>query len=854
MGEVWRARDARLGRDVALKLVPDRLAADSERLARLRREARLLASLNHPNIATLYEIEEAAGMPVLVMELVEGETLSARLRRGPLPLAEALGLAQQVAGALAAAHDRGILHRDFKPSNVLLSKTGRVKLLDFGLAKALDGRAGILDDDGSSERPTLSAKRTQEGTVMGTAPYMSPEQARGEPVDKRTDVWAFGCVLFEMLSGTVAFPGKSLAETMAAILGREPDWGALPDGTPLAVRRVLERCLRKNRDERLRDVGDAGLELQETDRAGASDSPPPRRLGPMLAMSLAAVAIVAAWLGTRANRQPAPDIVRLSVTLHDDERARIALWDEGRAPLAVSPDGRRLAYIAAGERGLPRVYVRELNAFQSKPLAGSDGSRCLFFSADGQWIGFQTSDGTVRKVSISGGAPIEIGRLPLFSTVEWGPDDRIVFGAGLPTRIWSAPASGGEPRRLGPPEERGSLVPHQRLSGGHMLASSTTPDGRFLEVVSLDDGSRRRLVQAVVGTPGARVLPSGHLVYAESGTLRAARFDLARLELRSPVVSVLEGVHAQDAWIHYFAVSDTGVLAYVAAREPPPDQLAWVDHAGAATPVPGGEAHFFFRMRLSPDGRRAAAALAEGTGRRIWVFDLERGTRRPISHEGETRSPVWSRDGRAVMFQSNRDESESVLSQLVDESARASLLLERPARAFPADLTPDGRSIAYEEESAASRFDIWVHTLGAGSSLAVTGAANERSPAFSPDGRWIAYTSDESGRPEVYLQPYPRSGGAVAVSASGGTAPRWAPDGKTIFYRSDRQLMAVPVQTEGALRLGEARALFEGSYRESFDVSPDGKRFLMLKQGDAAGINELSIVVNWLEELKRLVP
>jgi Tol biopolymer transport system component len=854
MGEVWRARDVRLGRDVALKLVPDSLAADPDRLARLRREARLLASLNHPNIATLYGIEESGGAPVLVMELVEGETLSARLRRGPLPVAKALELAQQAARALAAAHDTGILHRDFKPANVLVSKTGRVKLLDFGLAKVLD--AGIVDDEGAdSDRPTLSAKGTREGTVMGTAPYMSPEQARGETVDKRTDVWAFGCVLFEMLSGAVAFPGKGVAETMAAILGREPDWSALPAKTPLGVRRVLDRCLRKEKDERLRDVGDAALELRETDDAGPSPPPPRRRLVPVLAGSLAALAIVGAWLGTRANRQPTPDVARLSVRLGDDERARVALWAEGRVPLAVSPDGRRLAYIAAGERGLPRVYLRELNAYQSKPLAGSDGGRCLFFSADGQWLGFQTYDGTLRKVSIAGGAPIEVGRLPLFSTVEWAPDDRIVFGAGLPTRAWSAPASGGEPRRLGPLEERGHLVPQQLLHGGReMLASSTTPDGSFLEVVSLESGTRTRLVQAVVGTPGARVLPSGHLVYAESGALRAARFDLERLELSSPVVSVLDGVYAQDAWIHFFAVSDTGVLAYVASRDPLPDQLTWVDHAGAPTAVAGGEAPFWLRLRLSPDGRRAAAVLAEGTGRRIWIFDLERGTRRPISHDGETRSPVWSRDGLAVLFQSNRAGSESVLRQLVDESTRASVVLERPARMFPGDITPDGRTIAYEEESPASRLDIWVHTAGAGSSPLVAGAANERSPAFSPDGKWIAYTSDESGRPEVYVQPFPSRGGAMAVSTSGGTVPRWAPDGQTLYYRCERKLMAVPVQTAVALRLGEARALFEGSYRDSFDVSPDGKRFLMLRQADASGITELRIVVNWTEELKRLLP
>jgi Tol biopolymer transport system component len=856
MGEVWRARDTRLGRDVALKVLPASFEHDRERLGRLQREARLLASVSHPHIATLYGVEESEGAPVLVMELVEGETLSERLRRGRVRVAEAVALAKQIAEALEAAHEKGILHRDLKPANVQVTARGQVKLLDFGLAKALDP-VPAASEGGSSGLPTWSEPRSRDGAIVGTTSYMSPEQARGEALDKRTDVWAFGCLLFEMLTGRVAFAGSGHAERTAAVLGEDPPWTELPRETPPALVRTLERCLRKSKEARLRDVGDALLELEETElspRGDASARPRRRWAVPGLAVLALLLGGVMAWLAVSDAGRPAPAITRFTITLPRDSVGRLHLPD-WTVPLAISSDGRRLVFSAADERGDTRLFLRELDSFESRPLHGTEGVVLPFFSPDGRWIGFQTADGGLHKVSVSGGPAIDIGRAPAVAAALWRADDMIVLSAGIPSSLWRIPAGGGEARPLTVQGEDSLLAAQQLLSGGReVLASSWTRDGDFLERISLETGKRERLWRASVGVPGVRVLPSGHLVYAEKGALLAARFDSDRRELRGAPVPVLDGLHMPHGWYPFFALSDNGTLVYAAAKEAPRARLVWVNHAGAATPVPGAQAAFWGPPRLSPDGRHAAVTLADGRNRHIWIFDLDRGTRRKLTSEGENRSPVWTPDGLTVAFQSNQAGLDGIFSRPADGSAEPKLLLRRRSRVFPSAFTPDGKGLVFEDDSARPTGSLWIHTEGGEDSPLFSSSGHSAWPSFSPDGRWVAFEANDSGRTEVYVQPYPGPGGARAVSSAGGGSPEWAPDGTVLYYQSNRKMMAVSVQAAPDLRLGEPRVLFEGSYGRGFAVSKDGKRFLMLEDAEPAGPDELRVVVNWSEELKRLVP
>jgi eukaryotic-like serine/threonine-protein kinase len=864
MGEVYRARDTTLGREVALKTLPDELAREPRRLTRLRTEARVLASLNHPGIATLFGVEDLdGGVPVLVMELVEGETLADRMRRGPLALKEALAVADQIAFALGAAHEKGVLHRDLKPANIRLSREGRVKLLDFGLADVV--REAALD----SQVDTHTSPSSHAHALVGTAPYMSPEQARGQEVDRRGDIWAFGCIVFEMLTGERAFAGVTFSDTVAAVLDREPRWEALPRDTPVAASRLLRRCLEKEKDQRLRDIGDARLEVEDllagstwTEHAMTAPSRHPSWTVWVLLGAL--LGGLVAWLIQR----PATvrrDVLRFAVD-----------WSDDPVPgsLLVSPAGDRIVYNTA--RG---PIVRELDQQEGRLLLGATGLPGTagastgaavdspFFSPDGRWIGFHDgADSTLKKVSLTGGAPLALGK-DVFEAygATWGPDDRIVFTPNNFSGLWLAPASGGEPRELTKPDrskgEKSHRWPHYLPGGKAVLFTVGSNrldrwDDARIEALVLGTGERRAILEG--GTSPVYV-QSGHLLYRRGTSILAAPFDLDRLEVTGASVAIVDGVQSPSFnGAPFFTVAREGLLAYVphTARMA---RLVLVDRAGEARPL-SAFIENVREPRLSPDGRSVAVRRSGANGQ-VWRFDIEREAFSQVTFEWDNIVPVWTADGKSLIVSSTPGFKLHRVS--ADGSGRPELLGET-LRGAPGSVTPDGKFLLFHSEARDTKGDIWILPLDRAGEprMFLQTPGFGRHPMISPDGRCVAYESHESGSREIYPRSFPGGGGKVQVSSGGGFHPVWARTGEELFYRVEvegnrRRMMVVDVQRGPTIRISRPRTLFEdsfdGSDDSSFDVLPDGKHFVMIET-KRDPITHFNIVLNWFEELKRLVP
>jgi len=858
MGEVYRARDTTLGREVALKLLPRELSADPERVARLDREARLLASLNHPGIATLYGLEVRDGQRFLVMELVAGRTLTERMQRGPLEVREALEVCRQIAEGLEAAHEKGIVHRDLKPANVMVTPDERVKILDFGLAKALRGTpsaGATLTEDGA----------TREGTVLGTPAYMSPEQARGQPVDRRTDIWAFGCCLYESLSGRVAFAGDTASDTMAAILDKEPDWSALPPGTPDGVRRLLRRCLTKDLRKRLQHIGDARLELEEAEAGADEGSTPDRRpfrtssvlVGAALLLALA-MGLGTLLGGRRAAARPDSPVARLTLRL-DGDTATTPRLTVGAffVPFALSPDGTRLVIRARGANG-SQLFLRELSGFETRALPGTQTAATPFFSPDGRWVGFwRPEDRILRKVSVSGGPPIEIGPTDVPQTALWGPGDEILFATGFPgSELWSIPAEGGKPQEIVVRDrsEGETISLRARVPGRRdLLVASIRAGEAWLEVLSRDTGKRRRLLRGGLNTL-ARYTPTGHLVYSDADALFAVAVDPERLEPLGAPVPVIHGID-HFYWHSNVALSETGTVVYLPAERVREAELVWLDRAGKVTPVPGGRGPVE-SFALSPGGRQAAVVLVEGTKLQLWIFDLERGAKRLIASEGRCSTPIFSRDGVFVTYASSRGGTEGLYRRRADGTGGEERLIERGVGApSPEDWSPDGKSLLFTEWTNHGDRDIWVYSGGKAAPL-VASPFDEGDPRFSPDGRFVAFQADDGGVSHVYVQPFPGPGPRTMVSIEEGGSPVWGPDGRQLFYRGNGiQMIVVPLETDSVLRVGRPRVLFERRGGGSFMITPDARRFLTLaNRTTEEGPLELRVILNWFDELERLAP
>jgi eukaryotic-like serine/threonine-protein kinase len=869
MGEVYRARDTRLERTVAVKILPDHLSDRSDLRERFEREARTVASLNHPHICTLYDIGHQDGTDFLVMEYLEGETLAERLKKGPLPLEQVLQYAIEISDALDKAHRKGITHRDLKPGNIMLTKSG-TKLLDFGLAKLRQNGALAAP---LSQLPTANDPLTAQGTIVGTLQYMAPEQLEGKEADSRTDIFAFGVVAYEMATGKKAFEGNSSASVIGAILkDNPPPISSLQPMTPPALDRVVRVCLAKDRDERWQAANDLCRELKWIAEGGSqlplAQAAPKGirsvgRRGLILSLGTlllgGAIAGVAIWNLKPSLPQP---VTRTVINLPPGQQ--LAGLVSGPA-VALSPDGTRLAYIAAQGGGVQQLYLRAMDSPEVKPIPGTEGAAVPFFSPDSQWVGF-FAGGKLKKVSVGGGATVTLGDAAQPVGASWGSQGMIAFAPTTVSFLQQVPEAGGTPQPLAR-LEKGEISHRwpEFLPGGKAVLFAAAPSGNTFSnaevaVQSVGTGERRNLIQGAA----PRYAPSGHLVYAQAGNLMAVPFDPRRLAVMGAAVPVAEGVlQSSIRGAAQYSFSTTGSLVYVSGGvQATQNRPVWVSRNGAEQPL-AAPAHDYEYPRLSPDGRRLTVGIEEQESQ-VWLYDLSRETLTRLTFGGNYNiQPVWTPDGKRIAFQSNKEGPLNLFWQMADGSGGLERLTTGEYLQAPHSWSPDGQLLAFIEVNPTTGIDIWVLRIGDRKAQPFLRTPfNEGGPRFSPDGRWLAYVSDESGRNEIYVQPYPGPGGKWQISTEGGTETVWNRNGRELFYRSGDKMMAVDIATQPSFTVGKPRMLFKGQYvptattPPNYDVSPDGQRFLMLKPAvqEQAAPTQINVVLNWFEELKRRVP
>ena len=853
MGQVWQATDTQLNRQVALKILPDAFAADPDRLARFTREAQILASLNHPNIAAIHGIEEAEGTRALVLELVEGPTLADRIAKGAIPVDEALPIAKQIAEALEAAHEAGVIHRDLKPANIKVREDGTVKVLDFGLAKALDPNP----EGDPSQSPTLTAAATQMGVIMGTAAYMSPEQARGKTVDKRADIWAFGVVLYEMLTGRRAFEGEDVSLTLSAVLQREPEWAVLPANVPHGLKTYLRRCLQKDPKQRVRDIGDMRLafegafETTAADTLAATPMQPGKwssGVGHLIPWAIAAAAIVVAIVQTMPTSvDSGARMTRFSVPL-DDSDAR------DYRHIAIAPDGSRVVY---GDR-LTALYTRELDEFDATPLPGTARARSPFFSPDGQSVGFFL-DGELMSMSVRGGDPLPVGAASAPVGAAWGDDGMILFSPAFTGPLWQIPAAGGEPLQL-------TTLDRERGESGHIWPE-LLPDGRRalftifggaglsdaqVAMLQLDTGDYEPLFDGAA----ARYAPTGHLVYYRGGAYHAVPFDVAAGQRTGPDVPILSDVanlNPQGGSGVYFAFSKTGTLVSFAGAEPVWQRLgrlAWVSRDGDVELLPFEPARFG-ALSLSPDRRLLALDRLDAGSQQLWIYDLDRETAAQLTRTGFNADPIWHAGGEKIAFLSLTRGSFDIRWSALDGSVVDQDLLSTEQDDAPTGWSADDQ-LLFVRYSANGDQDLWtMEADDPDSARPLVETPLVEVGFLSLDGRWVAYQSG----PTLYVAAYPGLTGRVPV-ANEVLDSSWSPGSSELFFRTAQGLHVVPYRVEsGTFTPGQAALVLSSSeLGRGWDVSADAERFLTdLPLDDEAEIR-IDVVLNWFEELKRLVP
>ena len=822
MGEVYRAHDERLGRDVAIKTLPPEFARDPERLARFRREARALGALNHPHIAGIYGLEESGGGTALVMELVEGEDLSQRLARGAMPLDEAWPIAKQIAEALEAAHEQGIIHRDLKPANIKVRPDGTVKVLDFGLAKAIDPWSGSTVDTNS---PTLPARATQMGTILGTAAYMSPEQARGGTVDKRADLWAFGVVLWEMVAGTRLFEGATVSDTLAFVLTKEPDWTTLPAAMPLRLQRLLARCLDRDPRMRLRDIGEARVEIDRTiagageaavtsTSSAATSSAPRRRLDWMIAIAavLAAIAFAIPAVGY-LRETPPPETRTEIVTPATDQPASFAL----------SPDGRQIVYVASGD-GTSRLWLRSLATTTAQPLGGTEGGRHPFWAPDSRSIGFFT-DTALKRLDLGGGAPHIVGRVSSGAGGTWNADGFIVFAPSSTGVLMRVPAAGGSAVAVTTfgPHEMGHRWPQLLPDGRRFLFyAGGPPDAAGIYLGALDGSAPKRLTLSesagvyLPAGPGREASRGrGWLLWVRAGALVAQQLDVGMAALTGGPVTLADEIDVDMSERSAASVAATGLVAYRtgAARQ---RRLTWFDRSGTARGTVGATDATWGRPRVSPDGRRVAVGRTVQGNQDLWLLDGTRTSRFTFDSATEDIC-IWSPDGTRIVFTSTRTGGGDLYQKLTSGTGKEELLVASDHVKSPSSWSADGRFVLYHSTDPQTSSDLRVVPMAGDRtpSVFLKTHAREVWGAFSPDGRWVAYHSNESGRAEIYVRPFvppgtAAPGGQWQVSTAGGIHPVWRPDAKELYYLDPAgAMMAAPITITGAtLEPGAPTALF----------------------------------------------
>jgi len=879
MGEVFRARDTKLNRDVAIKVLPDRVASDPERRARFEREAQTLAAFNHPRIAQIYgviELDDRAGRRTgslaLVMEYVDGEELAERLARGPVQVDDAIAVAVQIAEGLEAAHERGIVHRDLKPANVKVTSDGTVKVLDFGLAKAVGSEADPASAISDSPTFTSPVHVTQVGTLLGTAPYIAPEQVRGKPADRRADIWAFGCVLYEMIVGRPPFRGESLADTLGTIVRDPPRWDELPAATPPGIRRLLKRCLVKDPIRRLRDIGEARIALEDQ-LTGAADpasvSTPPQRPRALrwLATTSIVLAIVLATLGVRLWRPvPTPTAALVQFDVSPPPKAFLKL--DLRPAVALSPDGSMLAYVATLD-GISRLYVRPRDSVDARALDGTEGGSLPSFSPDGRWIAF-FADGKVKKVALDG-PPVTLASAPDVRGIAWLDDHTLIFPRGAADGLVAMSAEGGETRPVSTlaANERTHRWP-EVLPGGKAViftvgspASPDNYDDATIEAVILATGERRLVWR---GAALARYSGTGHLILSRGPSLYAVPFDPETLTTKGSPTQVVPAVERDvTTGAAHFACAADGTLAMVpGSAQSGRVGLAWVDKLGNSQLLdlaPG----MYHELRIAPDGTRVAMLNGSSGNGDIWIYDLERHTNTRFTFTGKSAAPVWAMDGKSIFYTSfdATGRSSNVYRKPADGSREADIVTTLNGISFVSWVSKDGTDgildFVNPGGGMADVVRMPLHPQAKPSAI-VGGPADTYGSAVSPDERWVAYHSDETGRLEIYVRDLTGTGGRWQVSTTGGEEPHWSKDGRELYYRFDNRMMVAPIDLGTAFHSGTPRMLFEGVYNlrsdslRSYDVDPITGRFLMIRAlAKGQPPPTVRVIVNWFSELRRLV-
>jgi eukaryotic-like serine/threonine-protein kinase len=911
MGEVYRARDTRLNREVAIKVLPQTFAADPYRMARFQREAQLLASLNHPKIAAIYGLEDSSLTRALVMELVEGPTLAERIgraaqsarskavsgspaqasaaagsgsksdgqsrsaastRKSAIPLEELLPIARQLAEALEYAHEHGIIHRDLKPANIKVTPDGCVKVLDFGLAKAMEPDQSSAD---ISNSPTLSIAMTQAGFILGTAAYMAPEQAKGKPVDRRADIWAFGCVFYEMLTGQKAFDGETVSDVLAAVIKSEPDWSALPADTPPAIRKLIRRCIAKDPKQRLHDMGDARLSIEDT-ISGADDeaissgqtaeskrASVVRRTAPW---ALGGLAVLLAGTTAWFSLQPKPELSVIRFPIAAPEGTVLASFNG----FSISPDGRYLAFPAqTSEDKPPMIWLRPLDSLTAQAVPGTEGADRPVWSPDSRQIAFGAG-GKLEKVAISGGLPITICDMRDFSSPypnhytegAWNRDGVILFTN--PGGIYQVPDSGGAPALLAAPDashnESGFTLPQFLPDGRHFLVQMFTKSGPGrIAIGSLDSKGFKDLGP----TTSNPIYAHGFILYLDQGTLMARPFDASSLRFTGSATLVAQNIGlAAGPQAGFFSASQSGVLVYRALPSTSNNAMVWFNRAGQKLGTVG-QPDVFANPSLSPDGTRLAVGVGQQPKGDIWVYDLKRGTGSRLTfNPAYDVNPVWSEDGKRILFSSDRSGPWSIFQKAADGLGTSQMVFpaEKESKALD-DFTPDGRYAIYDTANGITQSQLFALPLfGDRKPIPlVQGSFGAASARFSPNGHFVAYSSNETGQNEIYVQTFPERTGRWEISTSGGVMPMWRRDGKELYYlTSDEKLMAVEVNaTSAAFQASIPKELFQAQliplsyWRNIYVPSPDGQRFLMITPATQVKPEPITVVVNWPALLKK---
>jgi len=887
MGEVYQAKDQKLGRDVAIKVLPEEFAKDTERVARFQREAKLLASLNHTNIASIHGLEESDGTHFLILELIEGDTLADQIKRGPIPVEEALKLALQITEALEAAHEKGVIHRDLKPANIKVTPDGKVKVLDFGLAKAFAGEQADLN---LSNSPTLSQAATMQGVILGTAAYMPPEQARGKSVDRRADIWSFGCVLYEMLTGRSTFSGKDVTDILAAVIRAEPEWASLPANLHPKIVNMLDRCLNKDPKNRYSGISDARVDIQKVlaDPSGVlvrpiTEAEPQIRSRSIIPWAVAILGIVivgaAAWYLKPDSPIEPRHVKRYYYELPADQ----GFTRGGETLVAVSADGTKIVYVAEQQ-----LYLRNLDALHATPIPGTDEDPASpFFSPDGQWIGYYSfTDGQWKKVNFSGGLPMPLCDAPDPHGATWTTDKTILFGRRDGQSIMSVSEYGGEAEAVIEAGEGEEVYGPQVLPGGewvlYTLTNPKTGGNRWddAQIVVESIKTKERKILPLLRGSDVRYVPTGHIVYANGNILYAVTFDLKLMEVRGGSFPFAEGIlrgSGQVTGTAHYGFSYTGALVYIpsdAGTYTDNRNLVWVSHDGIEEPL-NIQPAYYSDVKISPDGAKLALAVA-GNDQNIFTWDLESKNKSPDQltfDDAVTRFPLWTQNSERILFGSTRENGrEKLFWQAANGTGKAESLcsLEYAALA-PYSWSEDGKTLLSSTLAGGHRNIAILPMEDEGECKPLLNVEYEVSnPRISPDGQWMSYISKKSGQWEVYVRPFPDvDGGQWQVSNNDGSDslgeadPIWSPNGRELYYRNGDSVVAVEYETEPTFKKGETRILFPDPYLlgtiSEWDISHDGKRFLMMKDAGTTDENsvtqpKINIVLNWFEELKQQVP